>query len=283
MATAAVGAGISVAKLAITALAAHTARLKDAQQENEAMAALIPAWDADIQAIVAAYNSGDYTASACIAAAQAVDTQSFNYLRGLVGKAGTAWGGPTTSSIGYGNRPIYSATCNKSCTAACCVYLNDLRPGIYGRGGLGSAYQPWQTSSGSVTGLIELLQSGSGVLKIITIAAPASKYGDFSRTGYTLTLTKPSAVHEVQGTLAKTIASMTGSNTASSNTSTSESSADATVASILSGGGGSSGAVAAAAASQSSLALPSSGNNTLILIGAAMLGFFALLLVALKR
>lgn len=172
-------------------LAQHTKRLQDAASENQALDNLIPAFDADLQAVAQAFNSGTDPQS-CISALIAIDTNAYNYLRAQVGKAGTAWGGPSTTSLGTAINPSYSATCNKACTAGCCVYLNDLRPAIFGRSGLGSAYAPFQTSAGVAGGMVGAIQNGGGVVHVIDIAAPPrSAYGNYSRAGYTLTLKAP--------------------------------------------------------------------------------------------
>src|SRR4029077_15459849 len=135
---AAVGGITSAIKVGISELKQHTARLKDAKAENQAMDAVIAPFDADIAAIVTAHNTGSASAATCIQACLVVDQNVFQYLYSLAqtNKPGVAWGGPTTTSLGTGNRPVYSADCNKGCTASCCVYLNDLRPAIFGRGGL---------------------------------------------------------------------------------------------------------------------------------------------------
>jgi hypothetical protein len=164
-----------VGQIAGALLAQHTKRLQDAANENQALDNLIPAFDADLAAVVAAFNSGT-SAADCINALYAIDSNAYTYLRAQVGKPGTAWGGPSTQSIGLGINPSYSASCDKKCTAGCCVYLNDLRPAIFGRKGVNS-------------GLIEAIQNGTGQVTVPAIAAPPrSAYGNYSRAAYTLTL-----------------------------------------------------------------------------------------------
>jgi hypothetical protein len=208
MASAAVAIAASVVKIGVSELAAHTARLKNATAENTAMDAVIAPYDADLAAIAAAFSSGSASAATCIQACLQVDNNVFNYLYSLTQKriSGVAWGGPTTSAIGTGNEPIYSANCNKACTASCCVYLNDLRPSIFGRAGLGTAYQPYQTN-GVIVGMIELIQRGGGTLKAIPVAKPTnSAYGTYSRAAYTLVLKSPPAA----AVIATTVSEMTG-------------------------------------------------------------------------
>jgi hypothetical protein len=192
----AAAAAAVVVKVTVAELAQHTKRLSDATNENAALDQVIPAYDADLAAVAGAYNTGA-DPETCIAALEDVDNNIFSYLHSLVGSAGTAWGGPSTGIIGTGNLPSYSATCNKSCTAACCVYLNNLRPGIYGRSGLGGAYSQWQTS-GVIVGMIQVIQQGGGTVKVITVDPPTNKaYGDYSRAGYNLVLKKPPAATSI--------------------------------------------------------------------------------------
>src|SRR5271154_3695718 len=179
MATLAVNQAIGLASsLLQSELAAHTARLKDATNENEAMDQVVPAFDADLAAIQQAFATGT-SSDDCIAALQAVDSNIFAYLHALVGKPGTAWGGPTTAEIGPGINPTYSADCNKNCTASCCVYLNDLRPAIFGR----NVNKP---------GMIEAISDGGGIVNVPGVEAPPnSAYGNYSRAAYSLKITAP--------------------------------------------------------------------------------------------
>jgi len=200
--SAGIQAGTDILNIAISQLAQHTARLHNAKDENSALDALVPAFDADLKEIIQAYETGEYSGPDCIAALLAVDQQSAAYLRSLVGKPGTAWNAPLTAQIGTGNRPSYSADCNKSCTVSCCVYLNDLRPAIFGRV-VGGAFGPYQTGSGQVVGLIEILQKGGGTLKVIPVAPPPGQYGTWGRPGYNIDVTPPSPAALVKATLDK--------------------------------------------------------------------------------
>jgi hypothetical protein len=211
MAAAGTGVVTALLKVGLTDLTQHTARLKNATAENAALDAVIPAFDADLKAIATAFSAGTADVATCLAACSVVDQNIFAYLFALAQKKppmpGVSWNGPTTAALGLGNRPSYTITCNKLCTASCCVYLNDLRPAIYGRGGLSTSYAPWQSAPGVVMGLIELIQKGGGVLKVITVAPPPNKaYGNYSRVGYNLMLTPP----PVQAALASTVAELAG-------------------------------------------------------------------------
>ncbi len=186
----------SIAKVIGGLLGQHTARLKGAANENQALDACIPAFDADLKEIADAYNSGQASAKECIEALQNVDAQTYSYLRAQVGKPGTKWGGP--SNLGSQMNPSFQAVCNKACTAGCCVYLNDLRPAIYGAGG-----PHWPDPQG---GMIEAIQNNGGIVNVPKIYPPPNKaYGNFERAGYKITITKPklttSALSKIQKTL----------------------------------------------------------------------------------
>jgi hypothetical protein len=191
----------AVLQVGISQLAQHTARLQDAENENAALDALIPAWDEDMKAIAAAYNSGT-SPSECISAASLVDSNAYAYLQKQVGKAGTSW-------IGQPN-PL--PTCNKQCTAGCCVYYNDLRPAIYGNPTLSSGMIPVlqklsgqnvATNPGDVVGK-------SGGVQVPEIYPPSdTSYGNYSRAAYRLTLTTP----PVKSSVAAAVLSASGSGT----------------------------------------------------------------------
>jgi hypothetical protein len=151
-------------------LAQHTARLQDAANENAALDLVIPAYDADLKAIQSAFNSGT-SPDECVQALTLVDQNIYAYLQKQVGKPGTAWSGVAGNCAGVGR----SAACDKSCTAGCCVYYNDLDPGI--------------------KCCIAAIQGGGGTATIPKVYPPSNKaYGDFSRPLYTLTFTKPKGI-----------------------------------------------------------------------------------------
>jgi hypothetical protein len=158
-------------------LAAHTARLKAAQSENAAIVNLIPEYDADIQGIVAAYNSGQASAAQCIQALQVVDANVVKYLRSQVGKAGTAW----SDSVGM------TGQCNSSCTAGCCIYYGDLGPPIsliqIAMGGAGGKWGPNDPR----------IAFSAGGTTVQVPAVFASKYGGTNRAAYTLNVIKRAA------------------------------------------------------------------------------------------
>lgn len=193
MAAFAVAPLTSAIKIGISDLVQHTARLQDATNENKALDLLIPAFDADLKTIAAAFNAGA-DKQTCIQACLLVDTNASAYLQQQVGKTGTAWtGGPKDAAIGQSINPSYPAPCNKTCTAGCCVYLNDLRPAIFGRNVTTTGgYGPFQTAPGIVGGLIGAMQNGKGVVHVVPVAPPSNKsYGDYSRATYDLTVQAP--------------------------------------------------------------------------------------------
>jgi hypothetical protein len=166
-----VSQGIGLATSVILGqLAQHTARVADATSENQAVDQIVPAFDADIHAIVAAYNSGEASAAVCIQAAQEVDANIQAYLKKQVGKPGTAWTQPSN---------LNDVPCNKTCTVGCCVYYGDIRPGIYGA---------TEFANGTV-GLIPVIQKGGGTVYIPEVY-PGS-YSAYTRASYTLQMTTP--------------------------------------------------------------------------------------------
>ena len=199
MAASAISLAVSIG---LNQLAQHTARLQDATDENQALDALVPAFDQDIKEIVNYFNAGNISASEAVTALTQVDSNCYNYLRAQVGKPGTAW------SAGYASK-----ACNKSCTAGCCVYYNDLHSAIHGPD---PAVNGGAVMDGA-TGLIPGINAGYGgdpVYKgqcyVPTISAPPNTaYGTYSRAGYHLAVQKPPANPNV----AKAILTVVGTGT----------------------------------------------------------------------
>jgi len=207
--TAGINLASSLAKLGFSAFAQHTARLKGATNENQALDQIIPAFDADLKEIVEAFNGGEATEAECVEALQEVDNNVLKYALSLVGPPGTAWNAP--KNLGSQVNASYSATCDKGCTVSCCVYLNDLRPAIYGRFVGSGAFQEFTNQPQIVGGLIEAIQNGSGTVKVITVAKPVNTaYGNYQRAGYSFTIKKPPLMASSGALLAKTLTLMTG-------------------------------------------------------------------------
>lgn len=196
----AIGLTISaVSKVLGVILAQHTLRLKDAANENAALDTVISPFDADLAQIANAYNTGAASADECISALQAVDQQVYSYLKTQVGKPGTAWIVP---ALGTAINAEYHADCNKSCTAGCCVYNNDLRPAIYGRNNNGTLLN---------LGLIQAITQGGVTVTVPGVAAPPnSAYGNFSRASYQIAIQKPPITQTAIGSINSAVDSLFG-------------------------------------------------------------------------
>jgi hypothetical protein len=146
--------------------AAHTARLKGATTENQAVPVVVPIFDAAIQAIATSWNATHDQAD-CISALTQLQQNTYAYLKGRVGAPGTAWK----------NTPPFP--CDSSCTVGCCLYWSDFISDPSTVGG---------STGFGITGMIAAIQAGGN--KTVTIQKVyASKYQNFSRPLYTVTLT----------------------------------------------------------------------------------------------
>jgi hypothetical protein len=157
-------------------LAQHTARLHNATAENEAVDAVVPAFDEDLAAIQQAYNTGT-SASECIQALNQVAGNCYAYMKALVGKPGTAWI-DTGSAL---NQP--TKTCNKSCTVSCCVFYDDLLTGI------SNCVIAINTAEGHPSAQNDGSVSTSAFIPKVY----PSSYSPFTRAIYHLQFTKPPA------------------------------------------------------------------------------------------
>lgn len=148
-------------------LAAHTERLHNAISENQAIPEAVAAFDKDITEIVNELARGQINAQQAIAYLDQVDSQVYSYMHSLVGKTGTAWnGGP--------------GKCDKKCTAACCVYNNDLQPAIHG--------------------IVGAIQQGGGTVNVPMVYPPSnSSYGSFSRAAYQVNVSVPNVLQSSVG------------------------------------------------------------------------------------
>jgi hypothetical protein len=203
------GAGVAAVGVALSQLVQHTARLQGATNENDAADKLIPAFDADLQGIAAAYNNGSADASTCVKACQLLQTQTENYLKAQVGKPGTAW---EQCNFTGGD-----SCCNKACTVGCCLYFSDLLPAINGSSVFGGG------------GMIPTLQKGSGTVYVPKVYPPSdTSYGNYSRASYNIVLVKPAPPAVVAAPVAPIIARTLGLSTTGSSTATSTSGVPAT-------------------------------------------------------
>jgi hypothetical protein len=164
--------GVSaVTKIAGALFAAHTARLAAAKNENAAVAQIIAPFDADVQSLAQLWNSGQVTPSQFISYCQQVDQATYNYMRNLVSKSGTAW----SDTNGMAGK------CDKTCTAACCVYFGDLGPVLSGMIVAAGGQGKWGPNDPRIS-----QQAGGFVITVPEVFA--SKYGGIDRKGYTITM-----------------------------------------------------------------------------------------------
>jgi hypothetical protein len=167
-----VGIATSILKVGLTELSEHTARVTGATNENEAADQIIPAYDADLKAIQTAWNLGQLSLAQAEQALAAVDANVYKYLRAQVGKPGTAW---NVNAFGV---------CNKSCTVGCCLYNNDLHPGIYGAAAF------WGGTVGIIPVLRGVVATGGATPRyayIPEVYPPSdTSYGNYSRPAYWL-------------------------------------------------------------------------------------------------
>jgi hypothetical protein len=152
-------------------LAAHKARLAGAKTENAAVAQVIAPFDDFVKQAVQYYNTGQVDASTFINYVSQFDATLYSYMKSFVGHAGTAWNDQTGMA----------GKCDKTCTAACCVYFGDLGPVlsnlITAAGGKGK----WGANDPRLS-----VQAGGAVIQVPEVFA--SKYGGVDRKGYQITL-----------------------------------------------------------------------------------------------
>jgi hypothetical protein len=172
-----IGAGIGAIAGAIAGIwASHAARAKGATTENAVVASAVTAFDASLQAVFTAANSGQITGTQ---AAGLCTTILQSYWQGMApyqvgpGRADASHGGtacgtlnPAGPCIGMINGP----KCNSACTAGCCVGCQDLYPTIL------AAINLFNSASGGTMTACEVYGSG---------------YGYSGRPSYTLTYTPP--------------------------------------------------------------------------------------------
>lgn len=177
-------AAVPIALKAVSAISSlllgqHAARLKGAQTENAAIPPAVQAFDQDLAEILQAVNSGAATPSQAIAALQKVDQDIYNNLKALVGKPGTAW----SDSAGMAGK------CDKTCTAACCVYHGDLGPVLsVSQIALGGPGGKWGASDPRLSGRTVHVPTVYG-----------SKYGGVNRPGYDITWNPPATPAQQAG------------------------------------------------------------------------------------
>lgn len=177
MATLAINLGAkAITSIAGVFLGQHTARLKDATDENHAAVQTVAAYDQDLQEIVAAWNSGQITDAQAVSALSTVDGELKQFLMSQVGKPGTHW-------------RENSQKCDKGCTVGCCIYWSYYRPGL---AGVSSIISGHPLASGEY-GYGYSKSPISGGYAQVTIAPMhfMHKYANFDRPQYTIKVRLP--------------------------------------------------------------------------------------------
>jgi hypothetical protein len=165
-----VGQAVS-AILAIGAslLGQHTARVKGATAENSGINAIVPAFDADLKEINAAWLAGSLNPTMAATYLQQVHDQYWAYMQQFVGRPGVATrtcppgqvGGP----MGHGGCTSGQPICDKGCTAGCCVGCSAI--------------------NGTIANCLWAIQTGyHGPVAVCAVFG--SKFGANDRAGYQL-------------------------------------------------------------------------------------------------
>jgi len=178
-----IGAAVGILIGVIAGLwAAHSARVKGATQENQAINSAVSTWDAGMKAIFNAANSSDPTINVPgpVAAQQVQQlwgqfwAMMSPYLRSPgtsdASGGGMNCGSPTLNPAGPCAGTPGGHKCDASCTATCCVGCQDLYP--------------------AMLQAVQVLNSPAGGT-VQVCAVSGSKYGAQARSGYTLTFNPP--------------------------------------------------------------------------------------------
>ena len=170
-----IGAGIGALAGAIAGIwASHAARAKGATTENAAVNSAVSAFDASLQAVFAAANSGQITGAQ---AAQVCQTILQSYWQGMApymtgpGRSDCSNQGAMCSC----NPPTCGTT---KCTAGCCVGCVDIQPSI------ANCIAVFSSPTGGTANIVQVY---------------GSKYGATARAGYSLTYTVPGATSSAAG------------------------------------------------------------------------------------
>ncbi len=163
-------------------LAAHSARVQGATDENSGLNNIIPAVTADIQGINTAYNSGQITPAQAVAALQQVYGNYWNYMAQFQSKPGVAGGASLCAPVSIKSKADLTSTntaytpCNKACTAGCCHGCNYTLPNI--------------------TKCIWAIQNGGGTVTMMgegSLQNTSGKFGGGVFNSYSLTWNTPKA------------------------------------------------------------------------------------------
>lgn len=187
------GAGTVLSDIAAPFLAAHTARLKGAIAENQLIPTTVQAFDADLQAIAAAWNAGTITRQQALDYISAMNSNIYSYMKGNATGPGRAWMDQTGKGLAStqpgASWPNLPLPCGKSCTAECCVYYSALNPvlGMFYQwinGGVPGINRNW--------GFYSAISGTSLTMNVLEVYPPtgqyAQAYGNFSRPQYQITV-----------------------------------------------------------------------------------------------
>lgn len=161
MSTLAISLGTDVLGFGISALTQHSARVADAKNENAAAQQAINAQTQDIVQVGQALKSGTITIAEAITFCEQEDATIEGYLKGQVGKPGTAWDG--------------TGNCSKTCTIGCCMYYGYIHGGF----------------QNTINSLTKLQQTGQSVTWNYA-AISGDKYGLIGRNAFSVTFQSPS-------------------------------------------------------------------------------------------
>ena len=109
-------------------LSGHFAREQGAKNENQALQGLIPAVAQDITSVFQAANAGQISATDAITALQTIQQNFWTAVQPYQSGPGQAMKSACQQQT---DTPGPGITCNKSCTASCCVGCNVINEWVY--------------------------------------------------------------------------------------------------------------------------------------------------------
>jgi hypothetical protein len=196
-----VGAAIAAGVAIFAGLwAAHERRLKEAQNENQAVNQGVAGVDEAVKTINQAYNSGQATAAQCIQALEQVEANFWSEVAGVIQPGRNACEASPSGSANCDAVDSQTA-CSGGSGAACCVGCSDL----FSTGPQPANIAPYGSIYYGIAGAIICLQQGGGQSLMQQIVA--SKYGVTSRAAYTLNWQAPPASTSAPGTAVSNVAS----------------------------------------------------------------------------
>lgn len=165
------GIGTAISVIGGIFLAAHTARLKGAQDENAALNEAVPAWDKDMQFVFDEANAGHINAAQAKDYLTQIDANFSGYIKQFNGRAGINWSGLNNWPNNLTEPEKEGGShCDKNCTAGCCTYGNMVHP--------------------AVLNAIWVMDHPGNSAKVIAYT-PNPKYSTYSRGAYRLAYNPP--------------------------------------------------------------------------------------------